>query len=203
MSNPKVRELNGYRLIYSPDHPSSMKNDNWLGWVYEHIFVAESYLKRQLLPNEVVHHLDCDPKNNHITNLLVLDKGQHRKLHDWLDRGAPVCESYRGDGVNSGKPKTVEQTSSKECKFCRDIFVSKNKSVVYCSHSCSSKDRRVIERPSKTELENLVWKVPKTLLAKTYNVSNTTISKWCKQLDISFPPRGYWSTVKAILKQAE
>lgn len=36
-----IRELNGYRVIYLPEHPKAMTSNNWLGYIYEHIVIAE------------------------------------------------------------------------------------------------------------------------------------------------------------------
>ena len=66
MSN-KTRELNGYIVVYCPDHESVMKSKNWKGWIYEHILVAETLIGRKLQPNECVHHLDCNRFNNQPT----------------------------------------------------------------------------------------------------------------------------------------
>ncbi|MFX1556059.1 MAG: LAGLIDADG family homing endonuclease [Promethearchaeota archaeon] len=46
---------------------------------------------------------------------------------------------------------------------------------------------------TQEKLEILVWKIPKSEIARIYNVSDTTIAKWCKKLGIKSPSRGYWS----------
>ena len=46
----------------------------------EHIVTAQKALGRELKPNEVVHHIDCNPGNNKKSNLLICD----RKYHTWL-----------------------------------------------------------------------------------------------------------------------
>ena len=43
-----TRELNGYIVVYMPEHPKAMQSDNWLGYVYEHIVVAEKHLGRAI-----------------------------------------------------------------------------------------------------------------------------------------------------------
>lgn len=41
----------------------------------------EDYLQRPLLKTEEVHHKDENPENNDISNLEVLNKNEHLKLH--------------------------------------------------------------------------------------------------------------------------
>jgi hypothetical protein len=48
---------------------------------YLHRQVAEKILGRKLLENEVVHHIDKNPANNSLSNLVVLDKDDHKALH--------------------------------------------------------------------------------------------------------------------------
>lgn len=201
----KFRILNGYVVLFSPNHPSSMQNENWKGWIYEHILVAESLIGRRLNPNECVHHLDCDKTNNSPDNLLVIDRGQHAKIHTWIEKGAPIIERDSENGVNSGKPKDYEPPkTSKNCKNCGTFFFNLNKSVKYCSHSCATFSTRKVDRPSKSDLEKLIWEKPFTEIGKDYGVSDNTIRKWCKAYGIkSFPPVGYWLKSKATLKQAE
>lgn len=40
----------------------------------EHRHIMQEYLKRSLLPNEHVYHLNGDPKDNRIENLTVIKK---------------------------------------------------------------------------------------------------------------------------------
>lgn len=49
--------------------------------VMEHRHFIEQSLKRQLLPTEIVHHKDGDRANNALSNLELLDKRAHDKLH--------------------------------------------------------------------------------------------------------------------------
>jgi hypothetical protein len=52
--------------------------------------------------------------------------------------------------------------------------------------------RRQTRRPTKEELEKLVWQYPLTKIASTLKVSDTTIKKWAKSYALDLPPRGYW-----------
>ena len=79
----------GYRLVRVLDHP--FKNSS--GFVFEHRLVAEKYLLKEnnsvevngklyLKPELEVHHIDENKLNNHSSNLLILTKAEHRKLHN-------------------------------------------------------------------------------------------------------------------------
>jgi transposase-like protein len=52
--------------------------------------------------------------------------------------------------------------------------------------------RKVI-RPSKEELEELIWKFPMTALAKQFGVSDKAIAKWVKNYELNSPGVGYWN----------
>ena len=62
-----------YMRIYSPSHP----NCNNKGYVYEHRLVMEKHIGRTLLEHEIVHHVDNDPFNNKIENLILTTKQKH------------------------------------------------------------------------------------------------------------------------------
>lgn len=173
----KYRYLNNYKLIYKPEHKSSMTSENWKGWVYEHRYVMEIHLNRELQNKEHVHHLDNDVNNNDISNLIVLSNEDHAKLHRFLEFEL------------LGHKSLFEI----ECLHCKTMFKSKKETKKFCSKSCSILNSRKCNRPSKEELVNLVWQYPFTTLSKMYNVSDNAIRKWCKNYNITdFPPRGYF-----------
>lgn len=71
-------EKDGYILIWKPEHPHS----DYHGYVREHRLVVEQKIGRYLQPEEAVHHIDYDKKNNKIENLKLLKNwGEHQKLH--------------------------------------------------------------------------------------------------------------------------
>jgi len=53
-----------------------------------HIQIAEEMLGRPLLPDEVVHHIDLDRHNNDPSNLMVMTRSEHARLHQELRKNA-------------------------------------------------------------------------------------------------------------------
>jgi hypothetical protein len=50
-----------------------------------HREIAQNLLGRKLNYHEVVHHLDENPKNNELTNLIIISRKMHGRLHQYLD----------------------------------------------------------------------------------------------------------------------
>ncbi len=53
--------------------------------IWEHRNVAEDALARKLTTNEIVHHMDGDPRNNALANLMILSRADHASLHNYLN----------------------------------------------------------------------------------------------------------------------
>lgn len=87
----------GYRLIRQTDHPYANSD----GFVFEHRLVAEQYLltpenrveingKYYLSQEYVVHHIDHNRLNNDVTNLRVMTKSDHMRMHAMERRAASL-----------------------------------------------------------------------------------------------------------------
>lgn len=78
----RAKATGGRVLTLSPSHPFCNQD----GYVFEHRLVMERHLGRHLLPVETVHHIDSDPSNNKIENLMLfLSRGEHTSWH-WKER---------------------------------------------------------------------------------------------------------------------
>jgi len=72
----------------------------------------------------------------------------------------------------------------------------KEKKSISCQQCCVLRKNDKI--PKKEELENLIWVIPSTHIAKKYGVSDRAIGKWCVKYNIAKPPRGYWLKNKVV-----
>lgn len=164
------RTLNGYVLIYNPDHPKSMKSKNWFGYVYEHILIAEEDLGRSILDDEEVHHLDLDRSNNCISNLIVLSKKAHRRLHTWINNGAFISKDINGNSVNSVKPKL-------RCNVCDKPLKLKQRH--YCSKKCLLASK--VSIMNKYSLEEVIYYLKENSFVKAgkhFGISDNGLRKW-------------------------
>ena len=165
----------GYMYAYEPSHPLANK----AGKVYEHIYVMCNHIGRKLNPDECVHHIDRIRENNSLSNLRLMTFAEHARLHAIEDRGIQFKEI--------------------ECLNCKSkIHITSTSTQQYCSIECFHKQRLKFEI-SKEDLEILVWSLPTTQVAELLGVSDVAISKRCKSLGITKPPRGFWAKVNAGL----
>jgi hypothetical protein len=59
----------------------------------KHQIIMEKHLGRPLKNNEVVHHIDGNKRNNDISNLVVVSRSEHAKIHaDKLDKSIAVIQ---------------------------------------------------------------------------------------------------------------
>jgi hypothetical protein len=161
-----TRVVNGYRLIYMPDHPNAMRSDNWDGYIYEHIHFAQESIGRPLADDEEIHHLDFNRANNRVENLLVLTKGQHAKLHNWLRRHGLDNEEF------------FEEVVVPKCERCLGILQAGQSK--YCSSECAKFSKRKVPRPDKETLADEIRKYSYMHLSRKYGVSDNAIRKWAR-----------------------
>lgn len=176
-----IRMLNGYKVVYEPDHPKAMTSRNWHGYVYEHIVVAEKNIRRSLRKNEVVHHLDGDRLNNRYENLLILEKSQHTKLHMYLRyHSATINESDSENRVNSVKAKV------NSCMVCGQALRQDQKRFCSPAHAKQFSGRNTPEMEEVlSKLSELNFNFVKT--GKFFGVSDNAVRKWCKKYKITKP----------------
>jgi len=62
-------------------------------------------------------------------------------------------------------------------------------------------NHRKVKRPSKEELNQLIWSKPMIELSKELGVSDRAIAKWIKYYDLEKPPIGHW--IKNSIKEQQ
>ncbi len=126
--------------------------------------------------------------------VLVLDhingvNNDHRK--DNLRFICPNCNSqtdtFSGRNTRAIRARVCIQCGARHKRY------SKTQTCKKCSDNNPNLKLRKVERPSKEDLERMIWEQPTTAIAKHLGVSDKAIEKWTKSYNIAKPPRGYWS----------
>lgn len=175
LSKQKQDKKLRYMYIYDPSHPMASKS----GKLYVHRYIMARHLGRFLKDNEVIHHIDHDKTNNHISNLEILTQSSHAKTH---------ADEHRTTFIKDY-----------QCDQCGKIIQRfyQRYSKIFCSNECDDQSRKKFD-PTKEELHDLIWKLSTVKIASLYGVSDKAVEKRCKKLNIDKPPRGYWAKQYSI-----
>lgn len=94
---------NGYLLEYAPYHPFPCQGH----YVLQHRLIMEQYIKRFLLPEEVVHHINEVRDDNRIENLQLLSGlGEHnskRKGKKYSEKASLVKRGSKNPNWKGGQ----------------------------------------------------------------------------------------------------
>lgn len=117
--------VQGYIRIYVPNHPRA----DVYGYVFEHIFKAETALGKSLPEKAEVHHHDENPGNNPNSNLVICqDRAYHRLLHvrmrvikaggdPNLEKFCTACKRLKSK-IEFGKHYAHHEGLNPMCKLC-------------------------------------------------------------------------------------
>ncbi len=121
--------------------------------------------------------------------------------HKYCKNCKPVKKKKYKKKLINKKITKMKKTYIFTCTGCKNTFTRETlHDYKYCSYGCSHAGARKTERPTRDQLEKLIWEKPTIQIAKEYNVSDKAVEKWCKSYNISKPPRGHWAKIKSLIK---
>ncbi len=118
------------------------------------------------------HHLNPSEKKINLSEAVAIKGWSKNKILDEIAKCVVLCSNCH----RKLHWKLQQQVVSEGI----------NKKVVHLKG-------RKVERPSKEELEKMIWETSVSEVARKFGVSNVAVAKWCKSYGISRPPRGYWA----------
>jgi len=78
-----------------------------------HRVIAEQVLKRKLSYNEVIHHINGDIKDNSLSNMIIISRMQHGRLHFFIrDQRALIEKSIGEQDENCWKALIAQMTTT-------------------------------------------------------------------------------------------
>lgn len=142
-------------------------------------------------------HINGDNTDNRLENLAILCANCHR-LTPTHSRGTYVAPLKTC--VDCGDRITKRSTRCRPCNLGRN---RKGGGALTEREQLEYRCRRKVDRPSREEMQRLVWEEPSSVLGPRLGVSDRMIGKWCQDYGIDKPPRGYWAKMRAQQKAAE
>jgi len=143
----------------------------------------------------VLDHINGISNDHRLENLRILCPNCHSQTDNFGSKNRSY-KIIKDDAKNIPNDiKLVKKTINKICDYCKKDFQTKQNKK-YCSTECDGLQKRKVIRPTKEELELLLWSKPTTHIASIYNVSDKAVAKWAKTYGIEKPERGYWTKKK-------
>lgn len=156
----------GYYYLYAPEHPLANKS----GKVRLHRYLASLSIGRWLSPEEHVHHRNHNREDNYPSNYQILTAKEHGLLH------------------STG---SIEERLN-ECKIC----AKPTKNISYCSNDCKYKGQILFSKPTKEEVQEIIWSMPYTKAGKLLGMSDVGVRKLAIRLGCIMPPARFHTKSK-------
>lgn len=137
------------------------------------------------------HH--CDPSEKHfgisdgncrsleedieeIKKCVLLCSNCHREVEYFKIPTTPFfLEERIQEIISEIRKKEEKMMENKKCPICGKPKTAKAK---YCNE-CFRKNTRVVERPQREELKEMIRSLPFTTIAQQYGVTDNSVRKWC------------------------
>lgn len=150
-------------------------NKNYAALDFHHVNPKEKEFDwkkcRQLPWNKLIEELK---------KCICVCRNCHAEIHNPQALMEGLLEGLSSTANNSLNRECIKETGL--CPVCKEekLFGTK-----YCSKHCASMARRIVKRPNKDKLKELINEFPIVKIGKLFNVSDNAVRKWMKFYDMS------------------
>lgn len=177
-----------YKIIFRPDYKSPNSRN---GFIPEHIYIAETEILHRPIKSdgklggtgELVHHINMIKHDNRPENLMVFHtKSDHSRYHAMMNKGLVPIVKQLDDGtwICEAEDRDIP------CAYCGRMFTPKTAKAKYCCSQCLQLSQRVVERPSKKELKQLMLEFNIEEIAEIYGVTGNGVRRWCQYYNLKY-----------------
>lgn len=143
------------------------------------------------------HHLDPTKKDfhlgsntncswekarNEIQKTILVCANCHREIHAGL-----IDNNILKTGFDEEKAKEIDKIIQDlkihKIKYCKKCGKEISAKATYCQE-CSHIAQRIVERPTREELKDLIRNNTMVSIGKQFDVSDNAIRKWCKAVQL-------------------
>lgn len=127
-------------------------------------------------PTNVIFQYSIEKAEKELEKCIMVCANCHREIH------------YEDYDSNIQKLYTNKKWIIKKCIICKKEFKTKDEKQLYHNEECKNIGfRKIKERPSKDELQELIIKFDNwSLLGRMFGVSDNAVRKWAKKYKIIF-----------------
>lgn len=128
-----------------------------------------------------LHHKNCNHFDNNFDNLQILCPNCHAQQEG--NAGANYHKYYSNNNNNNNNYKKDKNNNKILCPICKkNLMLPTSKTCINCKYE----SQRVVERPSREELKELIRNKPFTQIGKMFGVTDNAIRKWCKSYNLPY-----------------
>ena len=149
-------------------------------------------LREKLLPN-ICSVCDMKPEWNGKPLSLQIDHINGIRNDNRIENIRLICPNCHSQTATFAGRNSRIKPNVCECGNSMSGFRMGQKCRICSSKEGGIKNRKVKDRPTKEELQILLWEKPTIKIAKDYGISDVAVCKWAKSYGLQKPPRGYWA----------
>lgn len=145
------------------------------------------------------HHINPDEKNlsfnrqkegawdklsEELRKCILLCANCHREVHSNL-ADYNLQSSFDEERDLQIKEK-INKTKQRKYYYCKNCGIRVSDNAILCSDCFYKNNRKVLERPSREVLKQLIRTTPFTKIGAMYQISDNAVRKWCAQVGLPY-----------------
>jgi len=87
-------------------------NKDYKNGIWAHRALAKFVLGRKLTTDEVVHHIDMNPTNNSLDNLIVISRAKHASLHRFINEQGAMLKRFSNVNIENCWDTWIRETTT-------------------------------------------------------------------------------------------